>query len=92
MTNAPADHENCTTTALGDTSTTRGRRLFDRTACGHLLIAIGTDARSLVIFGAVVVGTVVERAVSLADRSPASLVHEMPVEAHKRTMLVAFVL
>lgn len=58
----------------------------------HLLIAIGTDARCLVVFGAVVVGTVVEGAVPLTDRSPAPLIHEMPIEAHKRPMLIAFVL
>lgn len=59
---------------------------------GHLLVAVRTDSCCLIVFGAVVVGAVIERAVSLADRSPASLVHKVPVEAHERPMLVAFVL
>lgn len=64
----------------------------DQNIGAHLLITIGANARRLVVFGAIVVGTVVERAVPLPDRSPAPLIHEMPVEANERPMLVAFVL
>lgn len=62
------------------------------TAAGYLLIAIWTYACSFIIFCAIIIGTIVEGTVPLSYRSSASLILEMPIEAHKWTMLVALVL
>lgn len=67
------------------------------TACTHtnnnnLLIAVRTDSSGFVVFATVVVRTIIEGAVPFAHRPTTSLVHEVPVEADERTMLVAFVL
>lgn len=70
----------------------RRRSPHTHTHSKHLLIAVRTDARRLVVFGTVVVRTVVEGAVPLANRAPPTLVHEVPVEADERPVLVAFVL
>ena len=59
---------------------------------GHSLVALRTEARSLVVLGAVDVGAVVEGAVPTADGPATSLVHEVPVEAGVGSVLSAFVL
>ena len=48
---------------------------------GYSLVAILTDARRLVILGAVDVGGVVEGSVSTSDRTSATLVLKMPPKA-----------
>lgn len=58
----------------------------------YLLVAIRAYSRSLIVFGAIIVGTVIEGAIPFADWAASSLVHEMPVEADERPMLVTFVL
>lgn len=56
------------------------------------LIPIGADASGLVVLGAIIVGTVVEGAVSLSHRSASPLVHKVPVEAREGSVLRAFAL
>lgn len=58
----------------------------------YLLVAVRTDARRLVVFGTIIVGTVVKGSVPFANWSAPSLVHKVPVEADERSMLVTFVL
>lgn len=58
----------------------------------HLLVSVGTEAGGLVVFGAVDVGAVVERAVPPAERPPTSLVLEMPMETSEGPMLLTLVL
>lgn len=56
------------------------------------LVSIRTEARGLVVLGAVDVGAVVESPVPPSDGSPPTLVEEMPIEARKRSVLRALVL
>ena len=56
------------------------------------LISVGTDSSIFIVQCAVDVGTVVEGPVSPFDWSSSSLVHEVPVEAGERSVLVALVL
>lgn len=56
------------------------------------LVGVGAHARLLVVFVAVDVRVVVERAVSFSNRTSPPLVFEMPKEASVRSMLSAFVL
>lgn len=58
----------------------------------YSLVSIGTDARCFVIFSAIIVRAIIKRAISASDRSPSSLVHEMPMETGERSMLCTFVL
>lgn len=58
----------------------------------NLLISVGANARSLIVFRAVVIRTVVEGAVSLANGPASPLIHEVPIETDERPMLIAFVL
>lgn len=60
--------------------------------CVYSLVSIRTDARRLVVFRAVVVRTVVERAIVFAHWSATPLVHEVPVEAYERPVLIALML
>lgn len=57
-----------------------------------LLVSIRAEACGLVVLGAVDVGAVVEGSVSSPDRSPPTLVEEMPVEAGEGSVLRALVL
>lgn len=63
-----------------------------RPPTANSLISIGAGSRALVVFGAVDVRTVVERAVSAPNRTAAALVEEMPVKAGKGAVLRALVL
>lgn len=56
------------------------------------LVGVRAHARLLVVFIAVDVRVVIERAVSFPDRASSPLVFEMPKEACVRSMLGAFVL
>lgn len=58
----------------------------------HLLISIGAGTGSLVIFGAIQIGAVVEGPVPSADGSSPALVQKVPVETGKRPVLCTFVL
>lgn len=58
----------------------------------HLLISIGAGTGSLVIFGAIEIGAVVEGPVPSADGSSPALVQKVPVETGKRPVLCTFVL
>lgn len=62
------------------------------TKAKHLLVTIWANTSRLVIFSAIIVGAVIECSISSSDRSPSSLVHKMPIEANKGSMLVTFVL
>lgn len=56
------------------------------------LVTVGTHARLLVVFLAVDVGVVVERAIASSDGPPTALILEVPVEARVGPVLGAFVL
>ena len=56
------------------------------------VVVVGTHARLFVIFLAVDVRIVVERAVASSNRSTTSLILKVPVEARVGSMLSAFVL
>lgn len=58
----------------------------------HLLISIGAGTGSLIIFGAIEIGAVVEGPVPSADGSSPALVQKVPVETGKRPVLCTFVL
>lgn len=58
----------------------------------YLLIALGTDSSCLIVFGAIIISTVIKCSIAFADRPPTTLVLKMPIEANEGAMLVAFVL
>lgn len=58
----------------------------------HSLVSIWTNARSLIVFGAIIIGAVIKCAVSTSHWPSTSLVHEMPMKTGEWTMLCAFVL
>lgn len=58
----------------------------------YSLVSIGTNAGCFVVFGAVVVGAVIEGPVAFSDGTSPALVHKMPVEAGEGPVLGAFAL
>lgn len=71
----------------------RQTRNFTRTRLtGYSLIAFGTDARGLVVFGAIIIRAVVEGTVALPHGPPTPLVLKMPIETDKWSVLITLVL
>lgn len=57
----------------------------------HLLVSVRTNTSSFVIFGAIIIGTIVEGA-SLSHRSAPPLVHKVPFETREGSVLCALAL
>jgi len=65
---------------------------FSSTDFKYSLIAFGTDSSSLIIFGAIIISTVIKCSITFTYRPPTTLILKMPIEANEGAMLVAFVL
>ena len=57
-----------------------------------LLVPIRTYSRCFIVEGAIGVRAVVESSIPAFDWTPSTLVHEVPVKAGERSVLVTFVL
>lgn len=68
------------------------KRKKNDVCCLHLLVSIGANARRLIIFGAIIVGTIVKCTISFANWPSATLIHKMPIETNKWSVLITFVL